>query len=72
MEHIQLDGKGDTITATLSGSGENVGAVRDYVGALERETGLRQAHLTEASSDATFGPEAAKFTVSAQAGKAEK
>jgi Tfp pilus assembly protein PilN len=72
VEHIQLDGKGDAITATLTGSGENIGVVRDYVGALERGAGLRQAHLAGASLDATFGPEAAKFTVNAQAGKAEK
>jgi Tfp pilus assembly protein PilN len=72
VEHIQLDGKGDAITATLTGTGENIGVVRNYVGALEQGAGLRQAHLTGVSSDAIFGPKAAKFTVSAQAGKAEK
>ena len=69
VDHIQLDGKGDTITATISGSGENIGVVREYVGALGRDTRLRQAHLTGTSSDLTFGPEAAKFTVSTQAGR---
>lgn len=69
VDHIQLDGKGENITATLSGSGENIGAIREYVGALGRDMGLRQAHLTGSSSDLTFGPAAAKFTVSTRAGK---
>ena len=72
VEHVQMDGKGETITATLSGSGESVGVVREYVGALANGAGLRQPHLTGASADPAFGPDAAKFTVSAQAGKAEK
>ena len=70
-EHIQLDGKGDAISATLSGSGENIGVVREYVQALERGAVLRQPHLTSASSNPTFGPDAASFLVSAKAGKPE-
>ena len=35
-----MDGKGETITATMSGSGENIGVVREYVGALARGSGI--------------------------------
>ena len=72
VEHIQLDAKGETILASLGGSSENIRVVREYVKALEQGGALRQPHLTGASSDFTFGPTAAKFLVSAQAGKADK